>query len=145
MVRQKKYLQNPKINKDHENISGEALSTELVAFYSLAESNMRDYIKAKIANESCVLVPIYVTKAEEEEALLLENKTVKKLKVLIFQKLESFPPEMQVLHEDIYRKTVKNKSDHIEFLYQLFDVAEDATEAESMTQADFDNEAEVEN
>ena len=126
MVRSKRYLQDPKINKEHRSIDDEVLSTELIGFHSIAESNMREYIKAKTVKKSCVLVPVYVTKAEENEAMLLENKTVKELKVLIFQKIESFPNEMQALHEDIYQKTVKNKTknDHFEFLYQLYDLAE---------------------
>ena len=52
---------------------------------------------------------------------------------------------MQALHEDIYQKTIKNKTknDHIEFLYQLYDLAE--TEATSKFDDDHepDNDTEI--
>ena len=65
---------------------------------------MREYITAKLSANACKLVPVYVIKTEEEEAMLLENKTIKELQVLIFQRLESFSSEMQMLQEEIYQK-----------------------------------------
>lgn len=72
--------------------------------------NISLFINGKKNNkETEKLFPVYVTENEKMEGAKLENKTIKELKTMIFEKINLLPTEQQELQEEIYEKTVKNK------------------------------------
>ena len=110
-IRKNSYLTNPKSPEGHHSIDGKLeISTEMLSLEEIALKNISTFINGKKNNEkSEKLIPVYVTENEKIEGEKLENKTIKDLKVMIFEKINTLPTERQELQEEIYEKTVKNK------------------------------------
>lgn len=126
-VREKKYLLNPKQLSEHKSLDGKIkMSNDLVSFASISVGNIKQYIEAKVKNESTKMVPVYVTQQEYEEGYTIENQTISSLLVQIFRKIEELDAENQKLQEEIFVKTVKNKkkAHYIEFYYKLCELNE---------------------
>ena len=127
-VRKNSYLKNPKNPEGHVSIDGKhEISPEILNLEEIASKNISKFINGKKSNaEIGKLVSVYVTQEEKIEAAKIENKTIKEIQIMIFQKMSVLSCESQELQEEIYQKTVKNKTKekHITFYQVLCELEE---------------------
>ena len=121
-VRLRKYLLNPLETNEHKSMDGKnTLSEDLIKLPSIAISNAKEYINAKINGASIKLTPVFVTQEDEEEYCSLQNKTKDEIKTLIYRVIETFDKDTSKFQYEIFDKTVKRKKkeDYIEFFLSL--------------------------
>ena len=126
-LRETGYLLNSKIKNQHVSIDGKKImSEELVGFATIATSNTKIYIEAKMNKSTPNISPVYVTQEEYEEANSIENSTIAELKVLIYKMIDTLDKEAAISQQKIYDKTVKNKrkEKYIEFYYTLCELVD---------------------
>ena len=89
-IRKSEYLLEPNLVKRHMSIDNTtSMSTDLVTYSVIAVNNIKNYIKSKVNNMPIQISPVYVTEQEQEEANRIENKSIKDLQILIYQKMET--------------------------------------------------------
>ena len=126
-VRNSAYLCDPKNIHNHVSIDGKhKISSDLLELSTISRRNLGEFINAKQSNESVKLTTAHVTQEEKEESERIENKTIPELQYLIFRKINDLSNEVQDLQEEVYEKTVKNKTkaQHIKFYYVLCELEE---------------------
>ena len=105
------YLLNSKNEHHHVSIdSKNKMSDDLLCFSTIAISNTKEYIEAKIRNKSVKITSVYVTEEEHNEANSIENGTIADIRLMIFKIIDTLNKETALLQEEIYDKTVKHKT-----------------------------------
>ena len=132
-LRRKCYLDNAEKEVPHTSVDGKCvLNEELVNFTWEAKERLEEIVKTKFHNHNIKSKSICATRAEFEDQCLIDNFTKNEILVRIYELFEMMEVDSATSKEDIFKKTVKNKSkkNYVSFYYKLQNILNETTVVE---------------